>query len=222
MSAALRLFVALELPEDVRAALARFRADATGSAAGGSVWRPVSDESLHLTLAFLGWHEEPAADRAGRVVREAGAGEGAGAARGGRPRLALADALLLPPGRPRVIGAAVDDLDGTLAALQGAVAERLVGEGLYEPEARPFRPHVTVARLRRGASAHRGRGRSRDEVHGGGGSALGRGRRGGGGPPERIVFRAPAITLFRSRLSPSGARYEALVRHAFAGGGTAR
>lgn len=215
MSPALRLFVALELPDDVRAALARFRTEATGSAAGGSAWRPVSDENLHLTLAFLGWHEEAAAEQAGRVVRESGADAGRA---GGAPRLALSDALLLPPGRPRVVGAAVDDLDGTLAALQGAVVERLAQAGLYEPEARPFRPHVTVARLRRGAGAHRGQGRSRGAVHEGAGGAAARDAP-GAARPERLVFRPPAITLFRSRLAPSGARYEALTRHAFAPGG---
>ena len=48
---ALRLFVALDVPPAVRSELATFRA----AAADPAVWRPIADEALHLTLAFLGW-----------------------------------------------------------------------------------------------------------------------------------------------------------------------
>ncbi|HWK28918.1 MAG TPA: 2'-5' RNA ligase family protein, partial [Solirubrobacter sp.] len=51
----LRLFVALELPDPVRAVLARL-----GAAADPGVWRPLAPEALHLTLAFLG--SRPPAD----------------------------------------------------------------------------------------------------------------------------------------------------------------
>ena len=50
----LRLFVALDLPAPARAALAAFRA----AAADPAIWRPVPDEALHLTLAFLGHRPE--------------------------------------------------------------------------------------------------------------------------------------------------------------------
>ena len=46
---------------------------------------------------------------------------------------------------------AVDDPSGGLAAVQAEVAGALAAAGTFEPEARPFRPHVTVARLRKGA-----------------------------------------------------------------------
>ena len=87
---ALRLFVALELPEAARAALVAFR----DAAADPDVWRPVADEALHLTLAFLG--RRPAGDVTivSSVLHEA-----AEAA----PRLVLGDALLLPPRRARVL-----------------------------------------------------------------------------------------------------------------------
>jgi RNA 2',3'-cyclic 3'-phosphodiesterase len=139
---ALRLFVALELPEAARAALAAFR----DAAADPDVWRPVPDEHLHLTLAFLG--RRPAGDVAivSSVLQEA-----AGAA----PRLALAGALLLPPRRARVLCASLDDLDGALGELQARVSDELAAAGVYTPEKRPFRAHATVARLRARARAPR-------------------------------------------------------------------
>jgi RNA 2',3'-cyclic 3'-phosphodiesterase len=132
---ALRLFVALELPEAARAALAAFR----DAAADPDVWRPVRDEALHLTLAFLG--RRPAGDVAivSSILHEAG--EAA-------PRLELAGSLLLPPRRARVLCASLEDPDGTLADLQARVSDELTAAGLYTPEKRPFRAHATVARLR--------------------------------------------------------------------------
>jgi 2'-5' RNA ligase len=84
----------------------------------------------------------------------------------------------------------VGDRDGTLASLQAAVSAGLVAAGVYEPERRPFRAHATVARLRSGRRAPRAV------------SAA----------PEPLAFRGEAVTLFRSRPGPGGARYDALVR----------
>jgi RNA 2',3'-cyclic 3'-phosphodiesterase len=135
VSAGLRLFVALELPEAVREALVAFRE----AAAGPAVWRPVPVEALHLTLAFLG--RRPAGDVAAieAVLREAG---------GPAPRLALDGAVLLPPRRARVLCASLADPDGTLAELQSRVSDGLAAAGVYVPEKRAFRAHATVARLR--------------------------------------------------------------------------
>jgi 2'-5' RNA ligase len=135
-----RLFVALDLPPEARSALARFR----DAAADPAVWRPVGDDALHLTLAFLGHRPEEDVDVAGGLIDELPAAA---------PRLRLAGALLLPPRRARVLCAAVEDQEGVLAALQAAAAAALAGAGLYIPERRPFRPHATVARLRSGARA---------------------------------------------------------------------
>jgi RNA 2',3'-cyclic 3'-phosphodiesterase len=139
---ALRLFVALELPDAARAALVAFR----DAAADPAIWRPVADEALHLTLAFLG--RRPAGDVAivSSVLRDAA--ELA-------PRLILRDALLLPPRRARVLCASLDDPDGTLIDLQARVSDELTAAGVYTPEKRPFRAHATVARLRPRARAPR-------------------------------------------------------------------
>src|SRR5215218_5831645 len=76
----LRLFVALDLPDDVVKVLA-----ALGAAADQAVWRPVAPEALHVTLAFLGGRpEEDVAVIAPIVAAEHTA-----------PPLALANVLLL-------------------------------------------------------------------------------------------------------------------------------
>ena len=137
-----RLFVALELPEAARAALVAFRQ----AAADPEVWRPVPDEALHLTLAFLG--RRPAGDVTivSSVLNDAV---------GPAPRLVLAGGLLLPPRRARVLCASLEDPDGTLEELQGRVSDELTAAGVYTPEKRPFRAHATVARLRSRARAPR-------------------------------------------------------------------
>ena len=167
----LRLFVALDLPAPARAALAAFRA----AAADPEIWRPLPDEALHLTLAFLGH-------------RPAGAGDVLANAPMHAPRLALGAALALPPKRPRVLTAEVADPHGSLRALQRAVSEGLAARRLYQPEARAYRPHATVARLRPDAKARRA------ELP----------------DPEPLEFRGEALTLYRSQLRREGARYEPL------------
>jgi 2'-5' RNA ligase len=103
--------------------------------------------------------------------------------------LALGDGLLLPPRRARVLTVALADETGSLGALQAEVSEGLAAAGVYTPETRPFRPHVTVARIRSGAPAPR---------------AL-------ESEPDPVAFRAGGVVLYRSRPGPRGARYEPLV-----------
>jgi RNA 2',3'-cyclic 3'-phosphodiesterase len=139
----LRLFVALDLPEPVRDALA-----ALAAAADPDVWRPVQRDGLHVTLAFLG--ARPPGDVAAidaLLAAEAG---------GPAPPLGLAEAEVLPPRRGRVLTARLDDPSGGLGALQSRLASGLAAAGLYTPEKRPFHPHATVARLRPRARPPRG------------------------------------------------------------------
>ena len=164
----LRLFVALELPAGVREALA---------VDDHANWRAVPLEALHVTLAFLGSRPPSDVDAIARVLEDE--------ADCPAPRLATAATLLLPRGRPRVLAVALDDLDGTLAPLQARVSDGLARAGVFTPEKRPFRPHVTIARFRPRALLPRiGEATS---------------------PP--IVFTADRLTLFQSQLHPKGARY---------------
>ena len=172
----LRLFVALDLPEDVRAALT-----AIGAAADPDLWRALAAETLHVTLAFLG--ARPATDIA-TIEPLVAALDGRPA-----PRLALRRVLGLPPRRARVLTVELEDSDGTLTALQAELVRELAEAGVFTPETRPFRPHVTVARLRPRMRA------TRDVP------AL-----------DPLAFHAPSVTLYRSHTHPGGARYEALAR----------
>src|SRR5688572_22373137 len=105
MAATERLFVALDLPAPARAALAAFR----DAEADPELWRPVADVELHVTLVFLG-HRPPGQAGAIAAVLRDRAGPAAD--------LALGPALLLPPRRPRVLCAEVEDRAGALGALQ--------------------------------------------------------------------------------------------------------
>jgi RNA 2',3'-cyclic 3'-phosphodiesterase len=172
-----RLFVALELPVAVRAQLAAF---GHAAADGDEGLRAVGKEGLHATLAFLGHRDvadlEPAAEAVRKVSTVA-------------PALALGDPLWLTPSRPHVLTVALDDIDGTLATLRATVVERLAAGLDWEAESRPFRPHITVARVRRGA-------RVRRDLP----------------DPPQATFAGEAVTLFRSHLGRGPARYEALER----------
>jgi 2'-5' RNA ligase len=122
-----RLFVALDLPSDVRAALPP----------PPDPWRPVAPDALHLTLAFLG--SQPAAGPVLAALPDDP--PPAGLLRTTRLRP-------LPPRRPRVLAVECEDVDGACTALQAAVAAALVDAGLFEPERRRWLPHVTVGRAR--------------------------------------------------------------------------
>jgi 2'-5' RNA ligase len=173
-----RLFVALDVPEHVRDELSRWAGEAVGGARGIRVLPP---DTLHVTLCFLGWRPLASASRVGELAL--------GCA-GPAPPLEIADAAWLPPRRPGVLAVDLIDPTSALGATQACVVKALV-EGLgYEPEQRAFRPHVTVARVRRGAGKPA--------------AAL--------SPPPRLAFTGEALTLYRSHLTRGGARYEALAR----------
>jgi 2'-5' RNA ligase len=167
----------------VRTALADVAA-----AADHDVWRPVPPGALHVTLAFLG--PRPPEDVA--AIEPIVAAEAGGPA----PQLAFSRILLLPPRRARVLTVALEDREGTLAALQARVSGALEAAGVYVPEKRPFRAHVTVARLRPRVRAPR---TAEIEL-------------------EPLAFAGGAVTLYESRLHPSGARYEPLARAALDAG----
>jgi 2'-5' RNA ligase len=127
--APVRLFTALELPDDVAAVL---RGWAERHLTGGR--RP---ESFHVTLAFLGSQPRAALPAITSALREE----------------ACATApFTLEPVRyreTRSVGMLVlDDPSGEAARLAGRLHERLRRLGVYEPERRRWLPHVTVLRFR--------------------------------------------------------------------------
>jgi RNA 2',3'-cyclic 3'-phosphodiesterase len=140
-----RLFVALELPAEVRRALAAWTRERT---AGMERLRPVALESLHVTLCFLGSRPMAEIEQIATACRAVAALPA--------PELVLGDALWLPPRRPRVLTVELAEQEPRLAAVQSALARALADGGFYEPENRPFLAHATVARVAREARPRRG------------------------------------------------------------------
>jgi 2'-5' RNA ligase len=133
-----RLFVALDLPEDARRALAAWRDPLL---AGRDALRGVRPEMLHVTLCFLGSHPVAEIDAIAAACAD-----------GERPAsgfaLGITGAVWLPRRRPNVLAVTLTNEDERLGAFQAALAARLQAGGWYPPEDRRFLAHVTVARVR--------------------------------------------------------------------------
>jgi len=134
-----RLFLALELPDDVRGALVEWRSRAI---AGREDLRPVAPEALHVTLVFLGYRFEKEiariAEAAFAPLRSLPA-----------PLLESGDVVPVPKRDPRLFALDLADLEGDCAAVQLAASDALAAARFYKPEKRPFWPHVTLARVKR-------------------------------------------------------------------------
>jgi 2'-5' RNA ligase len=180
----LRLFIALDLPAEVRRSIVRWGDHELADPA----LRPVDEEALHVTLAFLGHRPESEVEPLARLVS---------ALRHPAPRLALSGVTAIGGRRPRLF--ALDAEAPEAAALHAELVGVGREAGLIEPEERPFWPHVTVARVRSG----RGGSRSPERLV-----------RPPGGLPEdlRKPFRAVRVTLYRSLTSPAGAEYVPLAQ----------
>ena len=182
------MFVALDLPPRARSELAEWR-DALVE--GRTDLRPVAPEALHVTLVFLGWQDESAAPRIADAAIEALPG-------GPAPRLTPVGIRAVPPRGPRLFALDLEDEGGRATALQEAASAALEAGGWYRPEKRPFWPHLTLARAKRGE-------RRVHPIE--------------DGPPPPDPFDAVAVTLYRSTLRPQGALYEPLARTVLADAG---
>lgn len=176
----MRLFVALEVPEPVRREVAR-RMAGLRDRLPRAKW--VDPENIHLTLLFLGETPEDKIPVLSAKLREA-------FARHAPLSVRLSSGGTFPPKRPARVAWIGLDAPEELAAVQAdAVAAAIEAVG-FEPEERPFRPHVTLARcdpnwprdaVEKFVSAFPG------EI----------------GPP----FTVDRGVLMQSRLSPRGAKY---------------
>lgn len=179
-----RLFVALEVPREVREQLAAWTRAvagdpelAHGAQDAGRPMRVLDGRSLHLTLCFLGSRPVAEMDALSNALD-----------RGTQPlgELSVGAPLWLPPRRPRTLAVEVGDRDGSLADLQRGIAHALADASGWQPERRRFRPHVTVARMR----------------------AVPDGARLALPPTPRLTFMPEALVLYRSWLAPAGASYQ--------------
>jgi len=182
----LRLFVAIELPEEIRGQLRQTVADLRTALPADPI-RWVRPEGIHLTLKFLGDVEAGRLDDLKESV--------AGALSGTSPFRLQPTTLGSFGGRGglRVIWIGLGGDTEALAALAGAVDRGLVSLG-FTAERRPYRGHLTLARIR-----DRTDGGARTRIH----ELL------SGQPQPRFSsFPVGGISLMRSTLSPGGARYD--------------
>jgi len=176
------MFVALDLPPDARSSLVTWRDELIS---GRRDLRPVRAEALHVTLVFLGWQANKQADAIAAAAFEACSGLPAARLRAGAVRP-------IPPRAARLFALDLDDDEGRAEAVQAAMSDALEAGRWYRPEKRPFWPHLTLARVKRGE------------------------RRPPPLPdapaPPGEAFEVNELTLYRSTLRPQGAVYDALAQ----------
>ena len=138
----MRLFFALQLSQEAKSRLRPvIEAARRASGDGTSFTRP---EQLHFTLAFLGEQPESALQslaHAGEAVCALPAFD-----------LAIAGAGAFPDRRrPHVLWLGVSEGGEHLCALAEKLCAALRERG-FALEERPFRPHLTIARIKRGGA----------------------------------------------------------------------
>ncbi|HSE18905.1 MAG TPA: RNA 2',3'-cyclic phosphodiesterase [Pyrinomonadaceae bacterium] len=176
-----RVFCAVELPDVVRARLEehvrRLRKEVPDAAAS---WSRV--ENIHLTVKFFGNIEMK------RITRISEAAERV-VSQFSTFQIGVGETGVFPrPSRPQVLWIGVSDPSGQLTALQEKFENECAAEG-FPKEDRAYRPHLTIARLRRPERA-----RQIAEAH----LQM---------QFEPIDIALKELVLFRSELSPKGSKY---------------
>ncbi len=138
-----RCFIAVELPEEVKAGLSQLQAQLKSGNQFPVKW--VNPYSTHLTLKFLGNVD---ADRTSQITEAI-----AEAAQGVSPfNLEIKDLGVFPNlRRVQVIWVGVSGEVDKLLQLQKGIESSLAGLN-FAPESRAFTPHLTLARVRDQAS----------------------------------------------------------------------
>lgn len=179
----MRLFLAIELPREVRERIAELQAELRPRL---RLARWVPPSNVHLTLRFLGETSADVAQRIGKRLEEELVSRAAFV-------LKFRGVGAFPSARrPRVLWIGTLEAPRELFRLQSVVEEAARVEG-FSPETRPFEPHLTIARFRR---PERGLERVLASI----------------GQPSFGEMRVSELVCFESRLCPSGASYSPLAR----------
>jgi RNA 2',3'-cyclic 3'-phosphodiesterase len=183
----MRIFVALEIPEEVRRALRGLVGKLEGTCRGAR-WAHV--EGAHVTLKFIG---EASPEKVERIR-----GELATIRLAAPVELTFRNVGFFPNERhPRVFWAGIAASDN-LGELAAEVERHLEPLGIAR-EQRPFRPHLTLARFK----SEDGLDRLREALP-------------KAGPLEFGATRTGELHLYQSRLKPDGAEYTRLATLVFA------
>ena len=177
----MRLFFCVPLPQEAKDRAARALAHArTAGGEGGLSW--TKPDQMHLTLAFLGEHPAEALERmyaAAEPCCQIKAFDATLSGAGAFPS----------PRRAHVLWLGITEGASELSALAERLCSGLRGAG-FELETRPFKPHLTVARVKRGGERDAERALKAADVG------------------EVARFRVGRLLLMKSELSPKGARHE--------------
>jgi len=140
----IRSFIAIELSDEVKVALTDLQAKLKLAEHTFVKW--VAPEGIHLTLKFLG---NVASSKITDIVKAMEK-----SAKGISPlKLEFHNLGAFPNLRqPRVLWVGVGGEVDRLIELQQRIDQALIPLG-FTPESRPFSPHLTLARLREGASS---------------------------------------------------------------------
>ena len=184
----IRAFIAIDIPDDVRAAIGEAQARLKRAHVGVKVsWTKI--DNLHLTLQFLGYIDEAVVEKIKTALQTVAAQH--------QPfGLSVHGAGAFPnENRPRVIWVGCHDAERRLSLLAQAVQVVMQPLG-FEPEHREFSAHLTLGRVkfpRPDVALTRAIDSLKDTAFG--------------------ALRAQAIHLFESQLHPEGSRYTKLSSH---------
>ncbi len=184
----MRLFLALEVPSEVRDPLAGW-AEQQRPRAPEARW--VSPNNYHLTLFFFGEVDEAAAERIPPLMRDA--------VKDHRPfDLALSGlGSFGTAGAPRVVFASIEQGRKELEQLEQSVKKTILAGG-FQAEERAFHPHLTLARSKTGDARFK---RILAEPL-----------------PVLAGWRAVDLVLFESEVGGPGTRYSPRLRTPLGGG----
>ena len=139
----LRAFIAVDLPENVRAALGLVQEQLSAYRFKTTWTRP---ENIHLTLKFLGDIKREQVEPIISVIEKA--------AKGCRPMNLRSQAVGFFPGvrQPRVLWTGISGQTEVLAKLQSKIDKGLTTLG-FPSEKKPFTGHLTLGRIKGGGNA---------------------------------------------------------------------
>ena len=182
-----RVFIAIELPRNVRARLAE-HIKALRDSIPDARARWSREDNLHLTLKFLG--DIPVTN-----VEQLSTAASLAAAKIEPFEIFVEDCGAFPlRGQPRVLWIGIDDPSGKLSELNHALEDECANAG-FAREPRAFHPHLTIARIRQPRGS-----RQLAAVH----KELGF---------NREVVSVLEVSVIRSELRSEGARHTVISRH---------
>ncbi len=144
----IRVFIALVLPPQAKEALTRTICALTQEISTGVRW--VDPSGIHLTLKFLGNIQPALTEQVFEAMTRESKNKDSGSDDSGHFQLSLSQLGVFPnTRRPRVLWAGIQGDLNVLAGLQVRVEEAAGWIG-FAPELRPYRPHLTLGRVREG------------------------------------------------------------------------